>query len=145
TVLPPNLGTDGCALLTLNGGDSYSVQFDSGVVSNKGAALFKVKKPTQEGTCVPNPNNPPIKHDVVLMQENRPADSYFAQLSNQGQPDYEAEPITGNPDPTNPGGPRILPFHKTTYCETADLNHSWNGTHQEIDSAMEGFTAANVD
>ena len=41
--------------------------------------------------------------------------------------------------------PPILPFHKTNYCDVADLDHSWNGTHQEIDGgAMDGFTAANA-
>ncbi|HUL98819.1 MAG TPA: alkaline phosphatase family protein, partial [Mycobacterium sp.] len=39
-----------------------------------------------------------------------------------------------------------LPFHKTTYCEVADLDHSWTGTHNEVNGgAMDGFTAANVD
>jgi phospholipase C len=38
----------------------------------------------------------------------------------------------------------ITPFHKTSLCETADLNHSWNGEHQGFDNgAMDGFTAAN--
>jgi phospholipase C len=146
-VVPPNPGVDGCVLLALNGGDSYSVNFATGTPINKGATLFKVSKPTQEGTCVPtNPNNLPIDHIVVLMQENRSADTYLGQLNSEGQPDYEAEPTTGNPDPTNPLNPPIVPFHKTTYCEVADLDHSWNGTHNEVDGgAMDGFTAANVD
>src|SRR2546427_13224834 len=66
-----------------------------------------------------------IKHIVVLMQENRSADTYFGQLSIEGQPAYEPEPTTGNPDPLHPGH-TIVPFHKTTLCETSDLNHSWN-------------------
>ncbi len=54
-VVPPNPGSDGCVLLTIAGGDSYSVQFPSGQVqvTNRGAALFKVAKPTAEGSCVP--------------------------------------------------------------------------------------------
>jgi phospholipase C len=146
-VVPPNPGTDGCVLLALNGGDSYSVNFATGTLTNKAAILFKMSKPTQEGTCIAaNPNNLPVDHIVVLMQENRSADTYLAPLSSQGQPDYEAEPLTGNPDPTNPLNPPILPFHKTTYCEVADLDHSWNGTHAEVNGgAMDGFTAANVD
>jgi phospholipase C len=84
-----------------------------------------------------------VNHIIVLMQENRSADHYFGQLNAQGQPDYEAEPTTGNPDPLNP--PNVItPFHKTSLCETSDLNHSWNGTHQEFNGgAMDGFTAAN--
>ena len=53
TVVPPNPGSDGCALVTIIGGDSYSVQFADGDVTNDGAALFKVARPTGEGSCVP--------------------------------------------------------------------------------------------
>jgi acetyl esterase/lipase len=52
-VVPPNPGSDACVLFTVNGGDSYSVQFASGKVTNKGAALFKVARPTSEGSCLP--------------------------------------------------------------------------------------------
>jgi phospholipase C len=82
-----------------------------------------------------------IKHIVVFMQENRSADSYLGQL-NALQPAYEAEPTTGNPNPIAAG--TIVPFHKTTLCESSDLNHSWNGEHQAWNNgAMDGFTAAN--
>ena len=84
-----------------------------------------------------------VNHIVVLMQENRSADTYLGQLNAQGQPAYEAEPTNGNPNPLVTGG-TITPFHKTSLCETADLNHSWNGEHQAYDNgAMDGFTAAN--
>ncbi len=51
-VVPPNDGTGGCALLQIGGGDSYSVDFHTGTVTNKGATLFKVVKPTQAATCI---------------------------------------------------------------------------------------------
>jgi predicted esterase len=51
-VVPPNPGSDGCVLLAIIGGDSYSVRFATGQVTNKGALLFKVAKPTSEGSCV---------------------------------------------------------------------------------------------
>src|SRR3954463_2008776 len=70
-----------------------------------------------------------INHVVVMMQENRSFDSYFARLHYQGQPDSTIEPLGGNPNPV--GGAPIHPFLKQTLCEVADLNHSWNGTHQE--------------
>src|SRR5262245_6850433 len=101
SVVPPNPGFDSCALLAITGGDSYSVNFSSGTVTNKAGTLYKASKPTQEGTCIaPNPNSLPIDHIVVLMQENRSADTYLGPLSSQGQPAYEAEPTTGTPDPT---------------------------------------------
>jgi len=52
SVLPPNPGDGGCVLLQLTGGDSYSVQFDDGEVTNKDGASFKVKKPLSEGSCI---------------------------------------------------------------------------------------------
>lgn len=52
-VVPPNPGTTGCVLFTIAGGDSYSVRFASGQVANSGAALFKVAKPSGEGSCLP--------------------------------------------------------------------------------------------
>jgi phospholipase C len=87
-----------------------------------------------------------IQHVVLLMQENRSFDTYFGHLKAYDPTiDTELEPTTGNPDPTNPTGPSIVPFHKTNYCEVADLDHSWNGTHKEWDNgAMDGFTAANA-
>ncbi len=86
-----------------------------------------------------------IQHVVVLMQENRSYDSYFGRLHYEGQPDSTVEPTRGNPDPLNPGA-RIRPFLATSECTVADLNHSWNGTHQEWNGGkMSGFTAANVD
>jgi len=85
-----------------------------------------------------------IKHIVVEMQENRSYDSYFGQLNNEGQPASPAEPTTGNPDTLVPGN-TITPFLAANACTVADLNHSWNGTHQEWDNGkMDGFPAANV-
>jgi acetyl esterase/lipase len=52
-VVPPNPGSDGCVLFAIGGGDSYSVQFATGQVTNKGSTLFKVAKPTSEGSCLP--------------------------------------------------------------------------------------------
>ena len=96
------------------------------------------------------PNRPhgsaiPIDHVVVLMQENRSFDHYFGQLHYQGQPRSRPEPQrASNPDPTNPSGPRISAFHQTHYCEVADLDHSWSGTHREWNGGrMDGFTAQN--
>src|SRR5262249_20961961 len=55
TVLPPNLGTDGCILLSITGGDSYSVAFLplDGTITNKGPLQYTHKKVTLEGSCLP--------------------------------------------------------------------------------------------
>ena len=50
-IVPPDLGSAGCAFLTIGGGDRYSVQFATGQVTNKGSSLFKVAKPTSDGPC----------------------------------------------------------------------------------------------
>ncbi len=52
TVGPPNPGTNACVLLRLNGGDSYSVRFAGGRITNKGNQLFKVRSPVGEGSCL---------------------------------------------------------------------------------------------
>ncbi len=87
-----------------------------------------------------------IQHVVVLMQENRSFDTYFGKLHFQGQPKVEAEPLNAsNPNPLDPNGKPIRAFHKTSPCEVADLDHSWNGAHQEWDNGkMDGFTAAST-
>jgi len=51
SVVPPNDGTEGCVLFEINGGDSYSIKFADGEITNKGATLF-ISKPTSEGSCV---------------------------------------------------------------------------------------------
>ena len=51
-IVPPAPGSDGCALLTIGGGDSYSVQFATGTLTNQGSVLFKIVKPTSQGSCV---------------------------------------------------------------------------------------------
>jgi phospholipase C len=82
----------------------------------------------------------PIEHIVVLMQENRSYDHYLGKLRKKSGPPRR----TTNPDPL--GGEPIKLFHQTRYCEVADLDHSWNGTHREFNNgAMDGFTAENVD
>jgi phospholipase C len=89
----------------------------------------------------------PISHMLVLMQENRSFDNYLGQLhayqvAKYGSSDVEAEPATGNLDPS---GNVIVPFQQTSYCEVEDLNHSWSGTHTEWDNGlMDNFAKVNA-
>jgi phospholipase C len=124
------------------------------IVATPSRAERPAKCPFAAGAvrAVTHPNLPhgdeiPIDNVVVVMQENRSFDHYFGQLHYEGQKKAKPEPRNAqNPDPTDPGGARITPFHEGRYCEPADLDHSWNGTHTEWDGgAMDGFTLANVD
>jgi phospholipase C len=91
----------------------------------------------------------PLNHLVVLMQENRSFDTYFGQLAayqqaHDGSAQVEPEPMTGNPSGDG-SGTVITPFHKTSYCEVHDLDHSWAGTHNEWDNGrMDGFARVNA-
>jgi phospholipase C len=81
----------------------------------------------------------PIDHIVVIMMENRSFDHYFGHLRRKSGPPKGAS----NPDPT--GGKPIKPFHDKLYCEVADLDHSWDASHNEWDGgAMDGFTTENA-
>jgi phospholipase C len=81
-----------------------------------------------------------IDHLVVMMQENRSFDSYFASFDPAGAVSQS------NPDPLHPSGAPITSFHNPQMCETADLAHGWLETHKEINGGkMDGFTKANVD
>ncbi len=65
-VVPPDPGSAGCAFLTIGGGDTYSVQFSTGQVTNKGSSLFKVAKPTSDGPCalpfITPPGSAPLRY-----------------------------------------------------------------------------------
>jgi len=50
-LVPPGPGS-GCVLVTIGGGDSYSVAFTSGTRTST-PTLFKVSRPVDEGSCVP--------------------------------------------------------------------------------------------
>src|ERR1700736_4827205 len=82
------------------------------------------------------------QHIVVLRQENRSYDNYCGALHGQGQPASEAEPTTGNRSSTST---TITPFHQSAACDVADVNHSWTGTHAEINNGkMDGFATQNI-
>jgi phospholipase C len=87
----------------------------------------------------------PIKHLVVIFNENRSFDHYFATYPNAGNPPGEipftasrgtpvvnnlanAHLLTNNPNDTNPanGAGRANPFRlDRTQANTADQNHAY--------------------
>jgi phospholipase C len=93
------------------------------------------------GTDVPIGDAIPLRHILVLMQENRSFDHYFAKLKDRVQTDVEAPPA----DWSNPqrDGTRVRPMRDTTYCIT-DVSHSWNGSQRQYNNgAMDGFVTTN--
>jgi hypothetical protein len=51
-VVPPNPGTDGGMIFSINSGESYCVKFGGtagGIITAGNATLFRVKRPTGEG------------------------------------------------------------------------------------------------
>jgi phospholipase C len=104
-----------------------------------------------QGPSAPVGASIPIDTIVVIMMENRSFDHYFEDLPNQGWTDVDVAPVAAGdagPDAaqtTNPGvdGTPVPFVHGTQLC-FADTNHSWDGTHQEIDNGkMDGFAVAN--
>lgn len=55
-IVPPNTGTDACAVLSINGGDAYSIAFGpESEIKNSADKLFKAKRPQLEGVCAGAP------------------------------------------------------------------------------------------
>jgi phospholipase C len=80
----------------------------------------------------------PIKHVVVVVQENRSFDHYFGKLSVSGQPEAEGPPDTFSNPAT--GGAMVTPYHLTEACVPADPPHGWNAMHTGYDTGkMDGF------
>ena len=86
------------------------------------------------------PTSLPIKHVVILMQENRSYDHYFGRLPEAGQPDAEAIPASyGNRDPE---GRWVTPFHLPSTCVPGDPPHQWENVSAHYDGGrMDGFVA----
>jgi phospholipase C len=84
----------------------------------------------------------PIQNIVVLMQENRSFDSYFAHLNAFAhRTDINSAPdTTTNPD--SMGHPQ--PYQHAPALCFADTDHSWAGAHREWDNgANDGFFIQN--
>ncbi len=105
-----------------------------------------------QGASAPVGATVPIDTIVLVMMENRSFDHYFQDLPNEGWSTWDggaggsntavdvAPPGASNPGVDDAGVPQV---HGTQLC-FADTNHSWDGTHQEInDGGMNGFAIAN--
>jgi phospholipase C len=82
----------------------------------------------------------PIRHVIVVMQENRSFDHYFGRLPQAGQPDVDGIPAEyRNPDGA---GRERAPFHLGSTCLPADPPHQWDSMHAHWNGGrMDGFVA----
>jgi phospholipase C len=89
----------------------------------------------------------PIKHLVIVMQENHSFDEYFGMLGRSGQPAADGFTFdrTGRPLNSNPvGNGKQVVYHRLSKCPGSSAGQGWNSTHKEIDKGrMDGF--ANLD
>jgi phospholipase C len=94
------------------------------------------------------PTNTPIKHVVVIFQENVSFDHYFATYPRAENRDGETQfhPKPGTPSvngltmplrTNNPNGPTFLPFRlKPSQNYTCSMNHGYTAEQQAFDSGL---------
>ncbi len=85
--------------------------------------------------ALPNPNNAPVDHIVVLMMENRSFDHYFGWVTNTNQQTY-TDPRTGAVVATH----HLDGDHRG--CGFADPDHGWSGGRDEM---AKGFLGGHND
>jgi phospholipase C len=117
--------------------------------------------PIGDGTV--NDTNIPVKHIIVMMQENRSFDSYYAHLAAWAAKNVKnadgtpvALDIDGVKDVNDDGSPLSIPkniddasqgnanwVHAEHLCHS-DTNHEWYGAHTEWNGGLNnGFFQAN--
>jgi phospholipase C len=95
-------------------------------------------RPSETLAAAPRAADIPIKHVIVLMQENHSFDHYLGRLPVSGQPEAEGFPA----DFTNPDGEGkpVVPFHLPTTCFPRDPPHQWPSARAQWNAGqMNGF------
>jgi phospholipase C len=96
-----------------------------------------------------------VNHIIVMMQENHSFDNYFGALPYAPGSPFHAGPCAAgdnqcvdaltctssggsltcsNSNPEADGSAAVVAFHDPRLCVSPDLDHSWVGTHQEINA-----------
>jgi phospholipase C len=136
------------------GSDAPTLPTDQAAQTTRAACGYDVGSLAvdTQGASAPNGSTIPIDTIVIVMMENRSFDHYFQDLTNEGWAAWDggaggsntavdvAPAGASNPGVDDAGVPQV---RGTQLC-FADTNHSWDGTHQEIDNGkMDGFAIAN--
>jgi phospholipase C len=81
----------------------------------------------------------PIKHIVVIVEENHTFDNYFGTYPGaNGIAGASSQPSTNSPN-----AQLVAPFMIDTTTISRDLNHTWESAHQAYDGGkMDGFVIA---
>ena len=96
-----------------------------------GAVPRQFRSSGSSGDQASSPSNTPIRHVVILCQENRSFDHYFGPSRARSAP-VPARPSASIPPQltyTNSAGTPYHPFRMTQFC-VLDPDHSWDGSHE---------------
>lgn len=78
----------------------------------------------------------PIRHFILIMQENRSFDHYFGTMPG-------VDGIPAGVSHLDETGATVSPFHDTDYC-VDDPHHGWSASHEQWNGgANDGFAIAN--
>ena len=129
----------------LSHGDRIVTDYEDSLAGHREGCEFTIGARVEEtlGVTPAEVASIPLSHVVVVMQENRSFDHYFATL-HQTHADVEPlPPDYANPDPF--GGRSRIPFRLESSCLPTDLPHDWCSMHQGWNEGlMNGFLGVGV-
>jgi phospholipase C len=136
-------GPDGGVLTPCAWNQPVTQPSDTTATTARAACQYK-RGAMPEATLGPTdlPASIPIDNIVVVMMENHSFDNYLGHLNQYGNRNDIEVADAGATNPAADGGP--VPWIHAAHECTADTNHEWLGTHQEIDNdKMDGFVTTN--
>src|SRR5579862_2777821 len=117
------------------------------------------------GSAFADGNLQKVKHVIIVMQENHSFDSYLGALAYApGSPYHNGNGACNSTDHScvdgltctvsggaytcknsnlDDDGSTVTAFHATTRCVVPDLDHSWVGTHNEMNFENPNSTLTN--
>jgi phospholipase C len=120
-----------------------------------------VPSPVLERTSRNHRSQSKISHVIVIIQENRSLDDFFAgypgadaSTTGCGKPTPSpkdgakpiepatVKPLSTGPSPSCPPGDIAIPLHEVNFHNNPDLKHDWNSSITQWDNgSMDGWTA----